>query len=415
MKIIIHFILTLFTINLLGQTANESVYTIAEKHIIYSKTLQENREIFIHVPNGFWGMDENIKNYPITFVLDGESQFLNAVSTIDFLSSSPLGNDNMPRSIVVGIPNTSRNRDLTPTKGIMGSDSTTIEITGGGLKFLNFITNEVEPYLDSLYSLSKHRTLIGHSLGGLIVFEALLNKRDYFDNYLAIDPYLEFDNESYFYCILDTLRNANLDGENLFVAVALSSPTFIDSSNIKDDTSKVGKLTKSNLKFHGIANSEDWQFNYSCEYFPNEDHFSVPYIATYKAMKFFYSYYSFDDMISYFHPAYSDRSDLVERLRIHYQEISIQLGFEILPMESYLNSWAYGLSQFDRRDLSVDLFDYNIELYPNRASVYNSKAYFLLNESKKVEVIKLLEKSLKLKKDEEIIKTLNELKNKKAE
>ena len=68
----------------------------------------------------FGGMDDSLDMYPVTYVLDGESQFLNTYSAIDYLSSSALGNDNMPRTIVVGIPNKNRNRDLTPTKGILG-------------------------------------------------------------------------------------------------------------------------------------------------------------------------------------------------------------------------------------------------------------------------------------------------------
>ncbi len=93
----------LCTFHLSGQSSDSSAYTIGEKHTIYSKILDEEREILVHVPKGFWGMDEAAKNHPVAFVLDGESQFLNAVASIDFLSSSLLGNDLMPRTIVVGI------------------------------------------------------------------------------------------------------------------------------------------------------------------------------------------------------------------------------------------------------------------------------------------------------------------------
>ncbi len=207
----------LLTIGLYSQEITSPVeYSIAEQHKIYSNILEEERELLIYTPSGFWGMDDKVENYPIVIVLDGESQFLHTLSTIDFLSAAPFGNDILPRSIVVGIPNTNRNRDLTPTNGIIGKDSTSIEITGGGKNFMNFIVEEVIPFLETNFSTSNHRTLIGHSLGGLMVFEALLYKREYFNNYLAIDPGLGFDNGSYFKTIIDTLRTGDLRAENLF-------------------------------------------------------------------------------------------------------------------------------------------------------------------------------------------------------
>lgn len=410
MKTIIQLFLILITINVSGQSPDFEAYTIGQKHTIYSKILHENREILIYIPKGFWGMDENLKNAPVTFVLDGESQFLNTVTAIDFLSSAPLGNDIMPRTIVVGIPNTNRDRDLTPTKGILpGGDSTTLEITGGGVQFLEFITTELSPYIDSLYSTSVHRTIIGHSLGGLIVFEALLNKRDFFNNYLAIDPALSYDNESYFRQILDTLRTANLSSERLFIAKANTFPTFLNIEDIETDTSEIVKITQTNQRFLKLSNTENWNINYTFLDLPNENHFSIPYLATYEGFKFFYNYFPFRAMINYYHPSFRDKTDLVDQLKNHYQSISIEFGNPVIPMESYLYSWAYGFAHFGRKDLSIDLFDYNIELYPNHSSVYNTKAFFMLNLDKKKEAIELFNKSLLIKEDGEIRKVLETL------
>jgi enterochelin esterase-like enzyme len=82
MKTITQLLLIFACLNLSAQSTELSPYSIGEKHTIYSEILEEDREIIIHVPPGFWEMDENLKNHPITFVLDGESQFLNTVSAI---------------------------------------------------------------------------------------------------------------------------------------------------------------------------------------------------------------------------------------------------------------------------------------------------------------------------------------------
>ena len=409
MKLILQLILILAVTNLFAQSPAVSDYSIAKKHKIYSKILEEEREIYVHVPEGFWGLDENPSCYPITFVLDGESQFLSTTSAIDYMSSAPMGNDLMPRTIVVGIPNTNRNRDFTPIKAKIGKDTASIHLTGGGVKFLDFITAELLPYLENTYSLCEHRTIIGHSLGGLIVFEALLNKREYFDNYLALDPALDFGEEVFLEEVLDTLRTANLQKEQLYIAVANTIRSFIGVENVEKDSSEIAKLTRANLKFTNMINAENWNINITHKYYPEEDHFSVPYIATYEAMKQFYNYYPFKEIINYYHPRYANKSDLVEKLEMHYQEISNHLGYPVIPMESYINSWAFGLAHFERMELAIDMFNLNLKLYPKNASVFNTMGYFMMNNDKKAEAIALFEKSLTIKEDEDIKDVLKSL------
>ncbi len=158
-----------------------------------------------------------------------------------------------------------------------------------------------------------------------------------------------------------------------------------------------------------LSESEHWNINAHFQDFPDEDHFSIPHLATYAGMKFFYSFYKFEEMIDYYHPTYSDRSDIVERIRTHYQLISEKMGYEVKPMQSYINTWAYGLSHFERPDLAIQLFDYNIELYPHHSSVYNAKGYFLLNTGKEQEALKLFYQSLSIKEEEGIRKVIEEI------
>ncbi|MEM9544719.1 MAG: alpha/beta hydrolase-fold protein [Bacteroidota bacterium] len=396
------------TIFCFGQTES-NFYTIAKKHTIFSNILEEEREFYVHVPEGFWGMDMIMKQYPVVFVLDGESQFLNAVSAIDFLSSAPQGNDWMPRSIVVGIPNTNRTRDLTPTKANHWEDPAVDELSGGGPKFLDFITKELAPHIDSMYATCNYRTIIGHSLGGLIVFEALLEYRNFFTNYLAIDPALNYDGESYMNVLVDTLRRIDLSKEKVFVAKAQTVPTFYELNELEMDEAKFVQTTRSNRRFLQLAESESWNIDLAIRDYFNENHFSAPYPAIYEGMKFFFDFYPFPEILDYYHPKYREKNNLVQQMKKHYQSISEQMGFEVIPMESYIVSWAFGLSHFDRSDLAEVMYDYNIELYPDHPSVYNTKARFMRSSGNQKEAIQLYEKSLLIKEDVEIRKLLEEL------
>ena len=410
LKFVYLIIATFVHTNLIGQIVESGKINIGKKIKIYSNVLSEEREIYIYEPKGFWGLDEEMDNLPVIYVMDGESQFQSTVSTIDYLSSAPNGNDMMPRSIVVGIPNTNRNRDLTPVKGMLGKDTSTIETTGGGRLFLDFITSELIPYIDSNYPTCNHRTIIGHSLGGLITFEALLNKREHFTNYVAIDPALGFGNKSYMHTILDTLRNADLSDENLFFAAANSRPTFMSIDKLKSDTSQImQQIDKPNYEFLSLNDSKDWRINVDMKYYQDENHFSVPYRSTYDAMKFFYSFYPYKEMMDYYHPEFGNKKDLISMIEKHYQKISQKMGCEIIPMQGYINSFAFGMGDLGRPDLALELFNYNISLYHDKPTVYNSFGYYYMKIDDKKKAVQQFKKSLSMNNDEHILKIKNEL------
>jgi len=410
LKYIIFLLIITIQGNLFGQANEIGKINIGEKIEIFSEVLHDFRTIYVYQPKGFWGTDEQVNNLPVVYVLDGESQFLNTVSTIDYLSSAPLGIDKLPRCIIVGIPNKNRNRDLTPIKGKLGNDPSTIEETGGGPQFLEFITSELIPHIDSSYATCDHRTIIGHSLGGLLAFEALLTKRDYFNNYVAIDPGFGFAYKAYLNTVLDTLNNADLKDENLFFAAANTRPSFLSLEEMQDDMSDIITLIdKPNQELINSKASKDWQINMSMKYYDDENHFSVPHRATYDAMKYFYDFYSFNEMNNYYHPKYSDSTDIVSKIKEHYAQISEKMGCEFIPMEGYIISFALGLNSVGRQDLSIDLFNYNIELYPDRPNVYNSFGYYLHEINHIREAIEQFDKSLKLEDNEYIVELRSKL------
>jgi len=391
-----------------GQSNSFEPITIGKKITIASKALDEDRIIYIYEPNDF----EQIENLPVIYVLDGYSQFNQTATAIDYLSAVSQGNDRLPPSIVVGITNPNRDFELTPIKGQIGNDPSTVENTGGGEVFLEYITSELVPYIDNKYQTCGHRTLIGHSLGGLLVFQALLEKSTYFDNYLVIDPALGFSERTYLNEILDSLRTADFSAHHVFVASANNRPTSMTAEEFENDTDRfLDLIDKPNFEFRDYEASEDWKINISTKYYANENHFSVPFTATYDAIKYFYDYYPFQKVTDFCHRSHASEDDLLDQLKVHFQIVSKNIGCEIKPLEPYLNVWAWGLAMSDRKDLAIELFEYNIELYPNRNTVYSNYGYYLHRNGKKKEALILFEKSLKLKDDTNISKLIIDITN----
>jgi len=82
---------------------------------LYSKILGEARHIRIYLPSSYGDTYFYPRRYPVLYLLDGDSHF-NSVSSMIQLLSESRGPMDFPELIVVAIPNTDRNRDLTPTR-----------------------------------------------------------------------------------------------------------------------------------------------------------------------------------------------------------------------------------------------------------------------------------------------------------
>ncbi len=146
----------------------------------YSKILAEKRRVIVHLPLNY--VKELTKKYPVMYVLDGGSQDIHTSDKISTLA----GADIIPACIIVGIMNTktSRNRDQTPPFMQTETDDLTSPL-GKADQFLSFIEKEVIPKIDSNYRVNGHKTLTGHSRGGLFVLYTLQEKPHLFNGWFC--------------------------------------------------------------------------------------------------------------------------------------------------------------------------------------------------------------------------------------
>ncbi len=163
------------------------------KLTIKSTVLGEERTILVRTPQGY---DTNKTAYPVLYITDGDAHIGHTSSTIEFLAR----NGRMSDMIVVGITNTDRTRDLTPTKAT-GPNSAQFPTAGGADNFLKFIETEVIPEIEKSYRVRPYRVLAGHSFGGLFVLHALITRPELFNSYIAVSPSLQWSDEA-------TLRRA---------------------------------------------------------------------------------------------------------------------------------------------------------------------------------------------------------------
>ena len=138
---------------------------IGEYDNLHSKVLNEERTLLISLPKGYEYTQER---YPVIYVLDGDvTSHAQTFSTVNNLNWSSI-----PRMIIVSIKNTNRNRDM----------------LGESHKFLQFITEELFPYIEKKYRTNNGRILYGESNSGVFVLTSLLENPDNFSTYIASSP-----------------------------------------------------------------------------------------------------------------------------------------------------------------------------------------------------------------------------------
>lgn len=164
---------------------------IGKKIILHSEALKEDREILISKPGSY---DKGQDRYPVLYVLDGEANFQYATGIVRFRAMYGLS----PNMIVIGIVNTDRNRDLTPTRAKVSWDGKVedwLKTTGGGDVMLKFIEAELIPYVEAHFRTRPFRLLTGHSFGALFVMHAFLARPDLFNAFIAVSPSFWYDDK----------------------------------------------------------------------------------------------------------------------------------------------------------------------------------------------------------------------------
>ncbi|UAM99058.1 alpha/beta hydrolase [Polaribacter litorisediminis] len=173
-------------------TEDNQLLGLGTHYILKSEILQEDRPIIISLPKGY---KEGEANYPVLYLLDGLGNIKHQVGTVELLTESGI----IPPMIIVAIESLDRSRDLTPSKagqGVYGGvGESGISQSGGAPKFLQFLEEELIPYVESNFRTHPYRLLEGHSFGGLFSTYTLMEKPDIFDAFIIQAPALWWNKE----------------------------------------------------------------------------------------------------------------------------------------------------------------------------------------------------------------------------
>jgi uncharacterized protein len=338
------FSFSILTIAALGQ---DIAPPIPQKLTVHSNVLNEDRVIWVRTPHGY---DLGKDQLPVLYLTDGPGHINEIGSTIDFL----VDNGRMPPLIVVGIANTDRTRDLTPTHADMKNADGTIEAlptSGGGDRFFDFIQNELFAEIDRRYRTAPYRIFAGHSLGGLMAIHILTSRPDMFQAYIAVSPSLWWDDQH-------TLHQA----QQFFAAHADLNKTLFFSlgGEGRDMQDGFEQLQKT------LTAKAPKDFRWDSARYPDETHGSTVLRAHYAGLRMVFADW----------PMPRDSTGMPQGgmagLEKHYRELSQRYGYHIELPENAVNGLGYQLMGAKKFDEAIAVFQRNVELYPGSANVYDS-------------------------------------------
>jgi predicted alpha/beta superfamily hydrolase len=408
-KLILSILVSLFSICAFAQKDNKVTIGIIDS--LQSKILGEQRKIWVYLPNGDGANDlYSSQKYPVVYLLDGNAHFYSVVGMIQQLSQVN-GNTVLPEMIVVGIPNTDRTRDLTPTHMDFDprlKDSTFVRTSGGGENFISFIEKELMPFVESKYPAAPYKLLIGHSIGGLMVMQTLVHNTHLFNSYICIDPSMWWDNQKLLSEAKMFLKDSKLEGKSFYLGFANTMDEGMDIKQVAKDTTMDTEHIRSILELQtAFENNDHNGLHYKGRYYNDDDHGSVPLIAEYDAFRFIFDFHNLTLGMKDFTDT---TTALVTKLENHYKVVSEEMGYKISPPEGTVNSLAYQSIIFFKNFIAAgNLFRMNVENYPNSANVYDSYGDYFLAVGNKTTAIEQFKKALAIKENPESRKKLNAL------
>jgi len=255
-----------------------------------SEILDKDREIQIYLPNSY---NTSSKEYPVLYILDGQWFFSNGVSIQKSLRTPGA----IPEMIVVGIRNIRSLR-----RGLFGDNE----------KFTSFLKEEVIQFVDTNFRTTKERVIFGWEAAAYYISEMILREKELFSGAIITDGG---------YASEKTVENFNSNSEvYLYMANSRKDIYYISSSDRFNDILK--KIKPKKLR---------WKY----ELFNDEVHETMPHLALYKGIRYYY--HNYDSLVFESIEAYVDAGG-IPYLESFFKERARRFGGDAKIDDSTKNS-----------------------------------------------------------------------------
>jgi len=318
----------------------------AERLTLTSRILGEERVLAVVTPASY---AHGQQRYPVLYLTDAETQLGHARATVEFLSRNGL----LPEMVLVGILNTSRTRDLTPTRG-SSEEQPRFPTAGGGERFLDFIERELIPFIDARYRTLPMRVYAGHSFGGLLGLHALFTRPHLFAAVVAASPSVGWDDG----LVLREAEALKAGQPPLPLALHVTLGGREASPDVLEDFRDLALAMK----------AVPWpDFDWAWQLLPGEDHGSVVLPGYYAGLRHIFAGWRMP-----LEQLQGPSPPTLSTVRAYYQALSQRWGITVGPPEGLVNLAGYAALQRGATAEAIDLFRFNVTSHPESANAFDS-------------------------------------------
>jgi uncharacterized protein len=238
----------------------------------------------------------------------------------------------------------------------------------------------------------------------------LIHHTNLFNAYVCLDPGMLWDNKRLLIESKKALAINNYSGISLFLGIANTMKSGMDTTLVKTDTTLSTEHIRSifELRDYLSKNKQD-QLNYTWKYYENEDHITLPLIAEYDALHFIFNYDNFKlTLKDYFN---IDKEGII-KIENHYDKVSKQFGFRVSAPEKLINGLGYTALYNKHFNDALYLFKLNSTNYPDSWNAYDSLGDYYSAIGDKNKAIDNFKKTLSIKQVPDTKKKLESLQGK---
>lgn len=327
---------------------------IGESFNISSKILNEDRDVFISLPSNY---NRNIHSYPVIIVMDAEYLFEITSSIVKIKTSR----NEMPESIIVGIPNNTGKRSDMALQLIKKDGQKFFGNNGGNSKmYLDFIRKELYPFIKDNYRANSHKTIIGMSPTFGPVLEAFWNEPDLFNSYIILAAELSLKTNSG-ETIAQKLEKSIQD------SLRPNSSIYIGKAGddiLRRPPEEAKAFIELNHKLDSIANPK---INYKIEILENENHYGMSISGIEHGLETVYP----TEIWNIPYREFWNSESPAKEIKSFYKNLSEHYGFEIIPIEDSfyaaqtLSGTVRRLKRQGREKELKGVLELAIRYYPN--------------------------------------------------
>ena len=409
-NLLLSIILTTLLFSQHSQAQSDYLIHVGMKDSLNSTVLGESREFYVDFPDSY--VEGSDTKYPVVYILDGDVM-LNALHTVHSYYSGGF----MPEMILIGISNAdNRVRDLTTSELSERRGQAYNQENGGAEKFTDFIQSELIPFVEDKYPVTNYRTLIGHSYGGLFTVNMLLKHTDAFENYLAIDPSMDWDQQKLLQESKEILSQNRFLGKSLFVSLGGQlhmADTDITIDNVMKDTTEFTLFARSIIELSKIAEAhKENGLNFYWKFYPNDLHGTIPLPSIMDGLLQIFTWFQMED-INKFNDPETPKEVLYEIIKRREAKLKSHFGYAVAPYPNFLfNMSGYMSMDMGKPEKALMYFQLNTEYFPNDANAYDSLADYYEAQKDTENALKNVTKAYELSGSDYHKKRIDELKAK---